>query len=142
MTLRAYFLDTNVLVTAFLLNKSDARRLLELATEGNARLLTSEYVLKELRFALVKKLCAPRQVVESFILDVLGPNVLILKTPSRHEVGAFPWKMSDRSDIPIILPCVKHRLTLVTLDNRLAKSTRRLIEVRSAGEAIKEMIGR
>jgi len=139
MTLSAYFLDTNVLVTAFLFNKSDARRLLESARKGNVRLLTSEYVLKELRFTLVKKMRAPREVGKSFILDVLGPNVLMLKKPFRHEVKAFAYELSDRSDIPIILPCVKHGLTLVTLDIRLARSARNLIEVRSAREAVKEI---
>ena len=97
------------------------------------RLLTSEYVLKEFRFALVKKMCAPQEIVESFIVDVLVPNGVILKKPSRQEVQGFAWKTRDRSDIPIILPCIKHGLTLVTLDSRLAKSARKLLEVRVPG---------
>ena len=139
MSLRGYFLDTNVLVAAFLIERSDAKRLLELTRDGQCKLLTNEYVLKELRFSLVKKLRVPRTAVESFILDVLGPNVLVLKRPSRQEVGAFAWKVRDRSDIPIIIPCIKHKLTLVTLDSRLAKAARKHVEVRSAKEAVKEI---
>jgi len=138
MSLRGYFLDTNILVAAFLLNKSDARRLLELARGGKARLLTSEYVLKELRFALAK-IRVPPSVADSFILDVLGPSVLILKKPSKQEVRAFTWRMKDRSDIPIILPCLKHKLTLVTLDSRLTGSARKRIEVRSPRQVVKEI---
>ena len=48
MSLPAYFLDTNV--SAFLNEASDSRRLLELGSRRKARLLTSDYVLRELRF--------------------------------------------------------------------------------------------
>ena len=138
MSLRGYFLDTNVLVVAFLLSGSDARRLLGLAREGKCRLVTSEYVLRELRHVLVKKMRMPRDSVESFILDDLAPNVLVIKKPSRQEVRAFAGKVRDRSDIPIILPCIKHKLTLVTLDSRLAKVAGQLIGARSPREAVKE----
>jgi len=141
MTLPAYFLDTNILVAAFLIEKSDARRLLELGRARKVRLLTSEYVLRELRFTLPKKIRVPTDIVDSFVLDVISLRVLILKKPSRQEVRAFTWRAKDRSDIPIILPCVKHRLTLVTMDRRLAKSARERIEVRSPRQAVREISG-
>ena len=137
MSLPAYFLDTNVLVAAFLNEASDSRRLLELGSRGRARLLTSDYVLRELRFALVKKLRVPQAFVDSFVLDVMAPSLLILRKPSPQEVRSFGGKIRDRSDIPIVTPCVKHGLTLVTLDSRLARSARELINVTSPRETIK-----
>jgi predicted nucleic acid-binding protein len=134
----AYFLDTNVLVSAFLRKNSDARRFLILAKDRKIKLVTSEYVLKELRFALVRKIRVPRNFVESFILDDLAPSILILKKPSREEVQTFPRKIKDRSDIPIILPVIKHRLVLVTLDSNLSRSAKGY-EVRSAREALEEL---
>jgi predicted nucleic acid-binding protein len=140
MSLPGYFLDTNVLVTAFLIEESDGRRLLELGRRGKARLLTSDYVLRELRFALVRKFRVPAGIVESFILDEIAPSLLILRKPSRQEVRGFRLKISDRSDIPILIPCVKHGLTLVTLDSKVVKSAREFIKVVSPREGIRAIL--
>jgi len=140
MSVPAYFLDTNVLVSAYLLEESYSRRLVESARTRSFRLLTNEYVIKELRYALINKINASYRPVDSFILDVLAPTVLVLKNPSHEEVRRFSRKLRDRSDIPIILPCVRHKLTLVTLDSRLAESARILVEVKSPKEAFKQIL--
>jgi len=138
---RAYFLDTNILVAAFLIEESDARRLLDAGKKRKIRLLTNEYVLKELRFTLGKSFRVAGHMVESFILDIVAPSLLVLKQPSRQEVRSFRSKVRDRSDVAIIIPCVKHGLILVTLDSNLRRSAKELIKVISLKESIKEISG-
>ena len=140
MNVPGYFLDTNILVTAFLIDKSDSGRLLELGRKGKARLLTSDYVLRELRYVLARKLRVPASAVESFILDEIAPNMLILRKPSHPEVRRFRLRLRDRSDTPILVPCVKHGLTLVTLDSRFARSARGRIGVASPSDAVKSIL--
>lgn len=137
MSLAAYFLDTNILTAAFLIKDSDSARLLELGRERKTRLLTSDYVLRELRFTLVRKFRVPAGMVESFILDEIAEGILILRKPSREEVRSLRSKLRDRSDIPILIPCIKHGLILVTLDTKLAESARELIKVVSPRESIR-----
>lgn len=134
----AYFLDTNVLITAFFVKESVASKLLELGRTEKVKLLTNEYILTELRRALVKKFNITKENVESFILDVIAPHILILKKPSYEEVARFRG-LSDRSDIPIIISCIKHNFKLVTGDYKLQKEAKKYVNVLSPVEALNEI---
>jgi len=128
-----------VLVSAFLLAEDPAEKLLRLGIGRKARLVVNEYVLKETRAVLVGKLGVPGEKAEKYMLDVIVPNVLILKGPSKVEARRSKLRLRDRSDLPIIIPCVKHDLNLVSLDARLRRDAGRYVRVLSPEEALREI---
>lgn len=134
----AYFLDTNVLIAAFLVKESAASKLLELGRIEKVKLITNEYILTEFRRALVKKFNISKENVESFIIDLIAPHILILKKPSYKEVARFRG-LSDKSDIPIIISCIKHNLKLVTDDYKLQKEAKKHVNLLSPIEALNEI---
>lgn len=105
------FLDTNILLSALTQRKQDARQLLD----SPHRLLTNEYVIKEIRRALADEFNFSAQRINDAV-DEIRLRVLILPTPPKDAYARL--RLRDMSDAPIVLGAQRSDAVFVSDDKR------------------------
>ncbi|GEM_PF-3065760 len=108
-----YFFDTGFFYYLFSTRHPECRALYS----SPERKYTNEYALKELRRIFVERGFVQADV-EDFLSDV-RKKCVVLAFPNRNRLASI--RISDRSDVPIVLGAMDAKAVLVTLDRKLAR---------------------
>lgn len=122
------FLDTNILVSAFLF-KGNENRLIRKASVGEFKPLCSEYVLDEFERVLRDKLGIPGDQISSWI-GITIEVCEVIGTPREHDLQINDGK--DRSVVDAALD--GYADFLVTGDRHLLKATIKGLKIVTARE--------
>lgn len=122
------FLDTNVLVSAFLF-KGNENRLIRKAAAGEFKPLSSEYVLDEFERVLTDKLDIPRDQVSSW-MGIIIELCEVVSTPREHDLQIY-----DEKDISVVDGAIDGGADfLVTGDRHLLKAIIKELKIVTARE--------
>lgn len=94
-------LDTNVLISAFVLSSSYLLRMIESITEQHTIIL-STYIIDELKLVTIRKFPAKYNLLESFLQEL--PFELVY-TPERIDKTKYP-DIRDIKDLPILVSAI------------------------------------
>ncbi len=129
------FIDANILLSAIVFPEGICGKALRKAIERGIKIVTSDYVIFEVKEVLSRKF----PEVTSDRLEVLLElaDITILKSPPLEEILKYEDKISDRKDAPILVSCIKNNITLISGDKAFhTEKIKQLINVLSCSELL------
>jgi len=114
------FLDSSFLYSLLARRHSEVRALF-FSSESK---VTNDYVMKEMRRVLLSKGYSVPDI-EAFFTFVRG-RCRVLPSPSKARFASV--RLTDRSDVPILLGAMDAKAILVTLDRRLARESQSYVQ--------------
>src|ERR1041384_5267967 len=109
------FLDSSALIAGAISESGAAHILLNLGETNDIVLTVSELVIWESERSMAKK--APSSLGDLRRL-IKSSNLRIVQNPSRKEVEANLYLISDPNDVPILLAAMKAKVDYLTTHNR------------------------
>lgn len=109
------FLDSSALIAGAISESGAAHVLLNLGESQDIVLIVSELVILESERSMAKK--APDNLNDLRSL-IKSSNLRIVDNPSREEVEANLYLISDPNDVPILLAAMKARVDYLATHNR------------------------
>ena len=128
-----FFIDTTVTVSALTGRNKDAWILLESGKKRLISLFVNEFVIKEIRRALIEFDFTPEQI--NYAVDYVSECCIIRKNVPKAKF--LKYKIQDKNDIPILAGAVQESAVLVTEDNALKNDAKKYIESAAPSEALK-----
>jgi len=122
-------LDANVLIDGIV---DDDAHSLKILTKNEVALFTNEYALKEFRRVVAKKNYTPEKI--NAFIDHIRDRCTVLPTPSKEVFARY--RLSDRSDRPIVASAVKAGCVLISHDHVLLQEARPYVKAMTAEEFI------
>lgn len=129
-----FFLDTNILISSLVPDRSEHIACVSILLQNNIPLLTNEYVIKETRRILEDVYSFDHGDINQFI-EFISTKLEIVKTPSKEEFSNI--RSNDKSDRPIIYSAKKHHCILITDDTPTKKDALNYVMTFHSDEAIK-----
>lgn len=130
-----FFIDTTVAVSALTGRNKDAWILLESGKKRLVSLFVNEFVIKEIRRALIEFDFTPEQI--NYAVDYVSECCIIRKNVPKAKF--LKYKIQDKNDIPILAGAVQESAVLVTEDNALKNDAKKYIESAAPSEALKKI---
>lgn len=127
-----YFLDANVIISG-LLWKGGPRQLLDLGERSEIRLVTSDYVLAEVRDFL-QGTDFEGSRIDGWLEHLTGFMQVI--RVSKREIERFWDALDDKKDIAVLAAAVRAKAILVTGDIELLKKAGKYVDVISVRKAL------
>lgn len=109
------FLDSSALIAGAISETGAAHVLLNLGESRDVLLVVSELVILESERSIAKK--APRSLNDLRQI-IRASNLQIVENPSREEVEANLYLISDPYDVPILLAAMKANVDFLVTHNR------------------------
>lgn len=109
------FLDSSALIAGAISEAGAAHVLLNLGESGNIVLTVCELVIWESERALAKKAPGTLNDLRSLIKSA---KVRIIENPTKKEVQANLYLISDPTDVPILLAAMKAKVDYLATHNR------------------------
>jgi predicted nucleic acid-binding protein len=109
------FLDSSALIAGAISETGAAHVLLNLGESRDVLLIVSELVILESERSIAKK--APRSLNDLRHI-IRASNLQIVENPSREEVEANLYLISDPYDVPILLAAMKANVDFLVTHNR------------------------
>lgn len=127
------FLDSNVLLSAFLFPEGHTRQAIELMIEKDYNLVTSEYVIFEVQRVLENRFPSVADKLGEF-LSMLDAK--IVRTPGKGFCLRYAKLLRDVTDLPILAAAIKEKADLLLSGDKdfHTPEVSRLITVLSPGE--------
>jgi putative PIN family toxin of toxin-antitoxin system len=125
-------LDANVIISG-LLWKGTPRRLLEQGRKSKIALVTSEYVLLEVREVL-EDMEFDRRKVDASVLYLR--SFMEMVRISKTEVQRYWDVLDDKTDVPVLAAAIRAKAVLVTGDKELLEKAGEYIEVVTVRKAL------
>jgi len=129
---RRFFLDANVIISG-LLWKGTPRRLLEQGRKSKIALVTSEYVLLEVREVL-EGMEFDRRKIDGSVLYLR--SFMDMVRISKTEVQRYWDVLDDKTDVPVLAAAIRAKAVLVTGDKEILEKAGEYIEVVSVRKAL------
>jgi len=129
------FIDANILLSAIVFPKGICGKALRKALERGIKIITSDYVIFEVKEVLSRKF--PEVAIDRLETLLELADVTILKSPPLEEVLKYEDKISDKKDVPILATCITNNITLVSGDKAFhTEKIKQLINVLSCSELL------
>ena len=109
------FLDSSALIAGAISESGAAHVLLNLGESRDIVLIVSELVILESERSIAKK--APNNLNDLRSL-IKSANLSIVDNPSKKEVEANLYLISDPNDVPILLAAIKAKVDYLATHNR------------------------
>jgi putative PIN family toxin of toxin-antitoxin system len=131
------FIDANVLISTLVFPQGICGKALQKALEKGIELVTSDYVIFEVKEVLSRKF--PKVPLDKLQEFLELTDITLLESPTLEEVLKYEDKISDKKDAPILATCIMHNITLVSGDKVFqTEKVKQLISVRSCSELLKQ----
>jgi putative PIN family toxin of toxin-antitoxin system len=129
------FIDANILLSAIVFPEGICGKALRKALEKGIKIITSDYVIFEVKEVLSRKF--PEVAIDRLETLLELADVTILKSPPLEEVLKYEDKISDKKDVPILTSCITNNITLVSGDKAFrTEKIKQLINVLSCSELL------
>jgi putative PIN family toxin of toxin-antitoxin system len=135
------FVDANTIVSGLLFVDNEAT-LLELGRLGALRLVTNEYVLKEIREVLKKEKFRLTEEERQHLMKYTLECILVVENPSNEEIKKHYDLLVDKKDLPVVVGAKKENCEcLVTGDKELlSKRVKEFVNSTTTSELLGKLI--